>query len=550
MKEILNAVAAARRLTWAGVPSLPELEAACEHYARAELRVAVLGPFNQGKSTLLNALLGGRVLPVDIVRATAGPIVVRGGPAPGTRLLLADGTRQSGPGFDLLSRCTQASGEDAAHGTIREVEVILPHPLLDGDVVLVDLPGTGDSTEHDEVVRRELLSADLVVQVLNGRQLLTLEERDNLEGWVLRRRIGGVLLVVNFLNLLDPEDAEKVWTRAVELADELELALPPGPRVLRVDALPALHAQLRGDADALERSGVGAFTDRLRAALQDVARRRDVYRRPRVTALAGQVAEELGATRAEVERALHTLRARRAGEQAAAEARAARLSASLASAAAQARAALAPAALRKSFGARAGTALREGTFAGWCAGTLAPWLAAQAAPVNAVAKEVSAARGRAPLAFAVPPPPSASLPAAPSTDAGSVGGSVLAGVAAGFAAGSIIPGPGHLIGAIVGGLAGLGRAEERKEEAARARQAYETGVKQAYATASAAWLTRLGDEAIAALDARVAELGRAVVPKSAGPSREEEALARKLAALDAALGRFRAARSVPLTAVA
>lgn len=41
-------------------PGLEELRAAWGHYASPGVRVAVVGPFNQGKSTLLNALLGSR----------------------------------------------------------------------------------------------------------------------------------------------------------------------------------------------------------------------------------------------------------------------------------------------------------------------------------------------------------------------------------------------------------------------------------------------------------------------------------------------------------
>jgi hypothetical protein len=538
MNELSEAVAAARDRVWAAAPSLADLEAACEHYHRPELRVAVLGPFNQGKSTLLNAVLGGPVLPVDIVRATAGPIVVRDGPAPETRLLLADGTSLAEPGFELLRRCTLANGEDPLRGKVHEVEVVLPHPLLGRNVALVDLPGTGDSPERDEVVRRELLSVDLVVQVLNGAQLLTLEERRSLEEWVLGRGIG-VVFAVNFLNLLEDEDRERVWQRAAELAEGLKVALPPGPRVLRVDALPAMQARMRGDAGELDRSGLTAFLECLCAALDDVERRREAYRLPRVMRLARQVVDELGAVRGELDRAVHTHRARRAAEQSAAEARATRLGASLSAAAEHARSALALAALQRTFGAAVSSALRGDTFASWRRDTLVPWLAAQAASINAVAEEVSPGQGS--LAFAIPRQPSVSLPSPPSTDTGSVGGSVAAGAAMGFVAGSIIPVFGHLFGVVAGGLAGLGRAEERKEEAARAWRAYEEDVATAYRDASARWLAGLSTSTLSALDARVAELVSRLAVKPPVASREERALTRRMTELDAVLARLHAA---------
>src|SRR5262245_51697845 len=49
---------------------------------RRPLRVAVLGEFNSGKTTLLNALLGAAVLPASFITHTAYPTVLRFAPMP------------------------------------------------------------------------------------------------------------------------------------------------------------------------------------------------------------------------------------------------------------------------------------------------------------------------------------------------------------------------------------------------------------------------------------------------------------------------------------
>jgi predicted GTPase len=42
-----------------------DVDVVCQQVERSSFRIAVFGSFNYGKSTLLNALLGERMLPID-----------------------------------------------------------------------------------------------------------------------------------------------------------------------------------------------------------------------------------------------------------------------------------------------------------------------------------------------------------------------------------------------------------------------------------------------------------------------------------------------------
>jgi GTPase SAR1 family protein len=55
------------------------------------LRVAVLGQFKRGKSTLLNALLGAPVLPTGVTPVTAIPTFIKAGPKAAARITFKDG---------------------------------------------------------------------------------------------------------------------------------------------------------------------------------------------------------------------------------------------------------------------------------------------------------------------------------------------------------------------------------------------------------------------------------------------------------------------------
>ena len=49
----------------------------CDYFENPTYRIAVFGPFNHGKSTLLNALLGKKTLPIDLIPTTGAAIYVR-----------------------------------------------------------------------------------------------------------------------------------------------------------------------------------------------------------------------------------------------------------------------------------------------------------------------------------------------------------------------------------------------------------------------------------------------------------------------------------------
>ena len=74
----------------AQLAKLDELQARLDD---ARLRVAALGQFKRGKSTLLNALLGAPILPMGVTPVTAIPTFIRAGEALSVRIALKDERR-------------------------------------------------------------------------------------------------------------------------------------------------------------------------------------------------------------------------------------------------------------------------------------------------------------------------------------------------------------------------------------------------------------------------------------------------------------------------
>jgi hypothetical protein len=254
-------------------------------------RIAVFAPFNYGKSTLLNALLGDRTLPMDLIPTTGAAIVIRAGAELRTQITLQDGTQICEAGTEVLQRFAILDDQRRMRDDVAAVEVFSPHPWLQTGVELLDLPGTDDREAQDQLVKTQLLTADLIIQVLDGRKLMTLQERENLRDWLGDRGINTVLFVVNFLNLLEPEDQQQVMHRLRFVAESFRSQLPPGiSNLYRVDALPALRARLQGNAALAQASGLST----MESALQTLAQS-PVDRTARLLAIARPIRQALQA---------------------------------------------------------------------------------------------------------------------------------------------------------------------------------------------------------------------------------------------------------------
>jgi len=268
-----------------------EIIETCDRLDNPICRIAVFGPFNYGKSTLLNALLGEKTLPMDLVPTTGAAIIVRYGSEHKTLITHTNGTVQEEAGTQGLQEYAVLDEQRRMRADVTNVEVYCPHPLLKLGIELIDLPGTDDALDQDNLVQQQLLSADVVIQLLDGRKLMTLAEREHLRDWLLDRGIESVIFVVNFLNLLEQGDRQQVSLRLRFLAESFRASLPTGvSNLYQVDALPALRARLKGDAAAAAQTGLSE----LESAFQIIGQQAQVGRpikqvSPRLKALTNSV---------------------------------------------------------------------------------------------------------------------------------------------------------------------------------------------------------------------------------------------------------------------
>jgi len=234
-------------------PLLPSIMRATEALDRP-LLVAVMGEFNAGKSSFVNALCGAEIARVGVTPTTATINVLRFGP-PGGRVHFHDGRVEERSAAEI--RTFVAALDEASAGAVRMVEIFHALPVLQ-KIEVVDTPGTNSlRPEHERVARAFLVEADAIVWVFSLNQAGKASERG-----VLDRAHAAGKRVLGVLNKADRAAADEVAALIAHvlatLGDRVEALVP-------LSARDALAAQLAGDESLLQKSGMPA----VRAALQE-----------------------------------------------------------------------------------------------------------------------------------------------------------------------------------------------------------------------------------------------------------------------------------------
>ncbi|CAM2789261.1 dynamin family protein [Skermania piniformis] len=243
-------------------PDLTEfLQRSRRKLADPAVQVVVVGEFKQGKSALVNALVGTAVCPVDDDIATAVPTYVRHGERPVVALLRSP--RQPDPmpaverrpvPFDQLrwhvleSEQVAEPSEPVTDGVVG-AEVRVPCPLLEDGLMLVDTPGVGGiGSAHATASLAAASLADALVFVTAAAQELTQAELDFLQQ--ARSLCDTVICVLTKVDLYP--SWRQIAARTTEHLRRAEIDAP----VLAVSSTLRAIAVASGDSELDVESGV------------------------------------------------------------------------------------------------------------------------------------------------------------------------------------------------------------------------------------------------------------------------------------------------------
>ncbi|HEX4819213.1 MAG TPA: dynamin family protein [Acidimicrobiales bacterium] len=255
-------------------PDLAErLDVARQRLVDPLFHVLVVGEFKQGKSSLINALLGVDVCPVDDDVATAVPTKLHHAAEPGATATISpdpDAPEQTDPTtetvpFDRVAEfVTEAANADGAR-RIESVDVGVPSPLLATGVVLVDTPGVGGlGSTHSTITIGALPMADAVLFVSDASQEFSGPELEFLRtARSLCPNVGCVVTKIDFY---------PAWRKIVDLDVGHLASASAAMRVLPVASTLQRIAQRTGD-DALHRES--GFVELESYLANDIVARRE-----------------------------------------------------------------------------------------------------------------------------------------------------------------------------------------------------------------------------------------------------------------------------------
>jgi hypothetical protein len=250
------------------------LAAARSRLLDGRTRVLVVGEFKQGKSLLVNGLVGAPVCPTFDDVATAVPTVVRQAETVSVTLVRAGSGERVDVGADELANHVCEQGNPGNREGWSHAEIGVPRAVLAGGLEIVDTPGVGGlQSVHGAATTAMLASADAVLLVSDAAQEYTAPELEFLAH--------ATSVCPNVACIVTKTDLYPEWRRIVEL-DQAHLAgAGISTEVFGVSSTLRWHAVMHGDADVNAESGfpelIGYLRKRVLAQADRLARRGVVH---------------------------------------------------------------------------------------------------------------------------------------------------------------------------------------------------------------------------------------------------------------------------------
>ncbi|PIC96647.1 hypothetical protein CSV69_03750 [Sporosarcina sp. P26b] len=235
--------------------------------------IIVVGEFNNGKSTLINALLGQPVMPTGHLPLTASIHAVFLGEQFEFQVVTKSGMseRKILTTESLKKYSTEGENEQEE---VEYVKVFMPSSLLENRVVLVDTPGLNDLNEHRENITKKFIpQADAVIYTMNIRQALNQNEYEYLKKLTDDEGINQFVFVANFKDEIEDDEVEDV----IDYIERKLSGLLPGqrPAVIPVASLLGIEAKQTDDLELLEYSGIKQVEQAIQGLLANGKRQID-----------------------------------------------------------------------------------------------------------------------------------------------------------------------------------------------------------------------------------------------------------------------------------
>ncbi|MGC1197541.1 MAG: dynamin family protein, partial [Geitlerinemataceae cyanobacterium] len=219
-------------------------------------RVAVVGEFSKGKSTLLNALLGEKVQPTRAIPCSGTISVLKYGEKKRVICRYKDGTESEIPLSEYQSKASLSKSAAISNRTDEFLdsnlqEIIFETPDLElcrNGVEILDSPGLNEHPERTAITYKLIREADAIVFLTHAQMAFTDTERTVIREIKAKlspkRPASNLFAIVNCMDLIDEEDDREDLQLRAERFLLGENAIAADRQIYYLSAKEALKARL------------------------------------------------------------------------------------------------------------------------------------------------------------------------------------------------------------------------------------------------------------------------------------------------------------------
>ena len=173
-------------------------------------RVAVIGEFKRGKSSLVNAIIGAQVLPTDILPMTATLTRVTYGEKRRILIQFKDGREEERTVAELVDFATKLDAEkEKTAAQIREIQVSYPSVFCKNHIDIIDTPGLNDNEAMRDVTLGVLENIDAAMMVISAKAPLSMTEQSLILNMIGKQQIRHIIFVVTHIDAVSSRPREQ-----------------------------------------------------------------------------------------------------------------------------------------------------------------------------------------------------------------------------------------------------------------------------------------------------------------------------------------------------
>lgn len=271
-----------------GEKYIPEIRNTMSQLSSRLYRVAVIGEFKRGKSSLVNAIIGSEVLPTDILPMTATITRVTYGNQRKILIQYKDGHTEEQTVEQLLDYATKYDAQkEKIASSIREIVVYYPSVFCQNHIDILDTPGLNDNEPMTEVTLSVLGEVDAAIVVISANHPMSLTEKNLILSLIEQRQIRHLVFVVTHIDAAsqrkEEQDriiqfvSERISSDVLQMAEdkfksdvflfEKAKKILQSPDLFGVSSVQAIEGFVQDDWDLLEKSRFPHFKSELLALL-------------------------------------------------------------------------------------------------------------------------------------------------------------------------------------------------------------------------------------------------------------------------------------------